>query len=284
MPTMPRESVGVDAIPVALVQRLLTQEEGRLATRARELTTLRESLAGLSQRAARVLSPPSHPDLVVAADLPLALGERQQRDRAWLSVSAVLDSEGTAGLYRDLDGIVDRAASRRTIYPASVLESPFCLRQMRSRMNDGERQRLGTGPAVTFAVVDDTVVIPEGEDYRVVADPGVVSLAVRLFDLAWSGSIEPPDDEEQGSSDAMILALLSRGLKDEAIGRYLGLSLRTVRRRVAAMMDRFGAGTRFELGVRVAESGIATSRPPGPAPSSAPPWARTRLGARSESR
>ena len=44
------------------------------------------------------------------------------------------------------------------------------------------------------------------------------------------------------------MRLLGLGLKDESIARYLGCSLRTVRRRVAALMDRHGVQTRFQLG------------------------------------
>jgi DNA-binding NarL/FixJ family response regulator len=37
-------------------------------------------------------------------------------------------------------------------------------------------------------------------------------------------------------------------MKDEAIARYLGVSLRTVRRRVARLMAVNGVDTRFQLG------------------------------------
>jgi DNA-binding NarL/FixJ family response regulator len=37
-------------------------------------------------------------------------------------------------------------------------------------------------------------------------------------------------------------------MKDEAIARYLGVSLRTVRRRVAHLMAVNGVDTRFQLG------------------------------------
>ena len=50
--------------------------------------------------------------------------------------------------------------------------------------------------------------------------------------------------------------MLGAGLKDEAIARYLGCSLRTVRRRIAALMDRHGADTRFQLGLAVAQGGL----------------------------
>ena len=42
------------------------------------------------------------------------------------------------------------------------------------------------------------------------------------------------------------------GLTDEAIARQLGLSHRTVQRRVAAFMADLGAHTRFQAGVKAA--------------------------------
>ena len=42
------------------------------------------------------------------------------------------------------------------------------------------------------------------------------------------------------------------GLKDEAIARFLGVGLRTVRRRIAALMSIHGVDTRFQLGAALA--------------------------------
>jgi DNA-binding NarL/FixJ family response regulator len=44
------------------------------------------------------------------------------------------------------------------------------------------------------------------------------------------------------------------GLKDEAIARFLGVGLRTVRRRIAALMSIHGVDTRFQLGASLAAS------------------------------
>ena len=46
---------------------------------------------------------------------------------------------------------------------------------------------------------------------------------------------------------------MRQGLKDEAIARLLGISLRTVRRRVASLMDDHQVSTRFQLALRLAE-------------------------------
>lgn len=49
-----------------------------------------------------------------------------------------------------------------------------------------------------------------------------------------------------------LLRLLATGLSDQAIGRRLDMSRRTVQRRVRSLMDLFGVQTRFQLGMRAA--------------------------------
>lgn len=49
-----------------------------------------------------------------------------------------------------------------------------------------------------------------------------------------------------------LLRHLAVGLSDQAIGRRMGMSRRTVQRRVRALMDHFGVRTRFQLGMRAA--------------------------------
>jgi len=56
--------------------------------------------------------------------------------------------------------------------------------------------------------------------------------------------------------DQMILALLAAGAPDATIARQAGVSQRTVERRVRALMDQLGAGTRFQAGVQAARRGM----------------------------
>ena len=71
-------------------------------------------------------------------------------------------------------------------------------------------------------------------DYVVVRDPMVIAAFIQLFDRAFDrrpargAATRTQEDEDQ-----RLLKLLGLGLKDESIARYLGCSLRTVRRRVA---------------------------------------------------
>jgi DNA-binding NarL/FixJ family response regulator len=55
-----------------------------------------------------------------------------------------------------------------------------------------------------------------------------------------------------GGADGEILPLLAAGMKDEAIARQLGVSLRTVRRWVGRLMTQYGVATRFQLGLAIA--------------------------------
>lgn len=53
-----------------------------------------------------------------------------------------------------------------------------------------------------------------------------------------------------------VVALLARGMKDEAVARRLGVSSRTMRRLVAATMDELGAQSRFQSGIEAVRRGF----------------------------
>jgi DNA-binding NarL/FixJ family response regulator len=90
----------------------------------------------------------------------------------------------------------------------------------------------------------------------------LTSLAVALFDQAWKLS-EPLGDEDTTAEgedtptpqERILLRLLSRGAKDEAAARHLGVSVRTVRRMVADLMRRLNARSRFQAGILAAQRG-----------------------------
>ncbi|MFI7207911.1 helix-turn-helix domain-containing protein [Micromonospora aurantiaca (nom. illeg.)] len=62
--------------------------------------------------------------------------------------------------------------------------------------------------------------------------------------------IRPRSDERH-----KLLRVLAGGLTDEALGKRLGRSLRTVRRMMAELMDRVGARSRCEAGAKAAQLG-----------------------------
>ncbi|MFI6446411.1 LuxR C-terminal-related transcriptional regulator [Kitasatospora sp. NPDC050543] len=89
---------------------------------------------------------------------------------------------------------------------------------------------------------------------------GVITALVSLFEQVWTSATPlgaPKERDEQGLTrqEQELLRLLGRGFTDEAAGKHLGLSLRTVRRMMADLMDRLGARSRFEAGLYAGRRG-----------------------------
>ena len=100
---------------------------------------------------------------------------------------------------------------------------------------------------------------------------GLVAPVQALFDEVWGGGlpfVEGCGDgtEKPVSEDRMreVVTLLARGLKDDAIARRLGVSVRTVRRLISATIDDLQADSRFQAGVVAVQRGwvAGASEPP----------------------
>ncbi len=86
----------------------------------------------------------------------------------------------------------------------------------------------------------------------------VMSLVEELWSSADPLDIGDRPDDPGGVSDArmrQVANLLARGLKDDAVARRLGVSVRTVRRLISATLDELDAASRFQAGVAAAQRG-----------------------------
>lgn len=84
----------------------------------------------------------------------------------------------------------------------------------------------------------------------------LVGALIRLFEQQWNLAVPVADDaSELEETDRRLLALLSVGMTDEAMARHLGLSRRTVQRRLAELARAVGAESRFQLGVEASRRG-----------------------------
>jgi len=57
------------------------------------------------------------------------------------------------------------------------------------------------------------------------------------------------------ADERRLLTLLASGMKDEAIAHHLGWSYRTTRRRIADVLSKLRAETRFQAGLHAARRG-----------------------------
>lgn len=94
----------------------------------------------------------------------------------------------------------------------------------------------------------------------VVRGNSMVAAVCALFERIWEsatpiGDAPPRPTCELPAVELEVARLLAEGCTDEAIARKLGVSPRTARRLAADLMDRLGARSRFEAGVRAVQDG-----------------------------
>jgi DNA-binding CsgD family transcriptional regulator len=147
----------------------------------------------------------------------------------------------------------------RSIYPTEALHRPQWLATVRQWAELGEDVRLLPSPKsrlMVFGVQAALVPVEWGSSPTrrvIVRTPGVVDALRQLFEVLWrQGSPVPGTESATDRQNIQVLKLLAAGAKDETIARQMGLSLRTVRRRVAELIGELGATTRFQAGVEAA--------------------------------
>ncbi|MFI2609534.1 LuxR C-terminal-related transcriptional regulator [Kitasatospora sp. NPDC018619] len=159
-----------------------------------------------------------------------------------------------------------RGVTLRTIYQDSIRDAPETLAYARWMVGLGGRVRTAPVLPPRMLVFDrSTAVVPiDPENTRAGAlctrEPGIVASLVALFEHAWETAV-PIEDQDEAAPEALtsgereLLRLLSTGLTDDAAAKRLGVSVRTVRRQMAAVMERLEAASRFEAGLKTARRG-----------------------------
>ena len=259
----------VAAPPEQALERLIGDEHERLEGVRDQLAALRSMLPALEaeHRVARapvgervqVEAIPTSAVLTVLRSLAL----ESSGDLLWIRPDQWRLEQGRA-VDRWVQEQLREGRGSRVIYPARVLEeAPEAVRR---RAELGEHVRvLGDVPGRLAVVGDVAALVPQRFDpaddvVLVVRQPGLVASVTLLFEGLWERALVVPgigaDDPTEGdSARRLLLDQMARGVKDEQIARTLGLSLRTVRRRVADLLDELGADSRFQAGVEAVRRG-----------------------------
>jgi len=147
----------------------------------------------------------------------------------------------------------------RAIYPIRALNQvPEVLQ---ARIDEGEEVRvIDAMPTRLFVISPTHAVLPEplgfaDEPRLLVRQGALVEALTLLFELYWERSMAVPSLEARVDQRTFLVRQLASGAKDEQIARTLGLSLRTVRRRVADLMIELGVDTRFQAGAEAVRRG-----------------------------
>lgn len=256
----------VAAAPDQALRRVIDDEGRRLRVVQEQLDALRRMLPDLAAEHLAAAEPRGEPIRIEVVEyeriveVVQTLTARTTGDLLWIRADQWRIPEGQA-VDAWVAQLLRSGRSSRVIYPARALEE--APQSVRGRAELGEHVRLLADVPGRLAVLGEVALLHEelagsGGRVLVVRQPALVAVARGLFEELWQRALAVPGLEgEGGHSPArrLLLERLARGAKDEQIARELGLSLRTVRRRVAEVLDELGASSRFQAGVEAVRRG-----------------------------
>jgi DNA-binding NarL/FixJ family response regulator len=160
-------------------------------------------------------------------------------------------------------GALQRGVRWRAVYAPESLVEPGALNEIHALVAQGEQARVAGGVPVKLAIADVdaalvSVHLEQATPQAALVHPSaLLDALVQFFEFTWEhaaplgASPGSPLDED----DRRLLTLLLAGLKDDTIARQLGMSTRTVRRRMKHLLDLLGADNRFQAGAQAALRG-----------------------------
>lgn len=184
----------------------------------------------------------------------------------------------TAVPREDTDGtessLLDRGVDFRVVAAKSYLSGHEVVRDVREAVGAGLELRLVDSLPLKMVISDrERAMVPldmtetGGEPSAIVVHPsGLLTALVHLFEKEWAqgrpmfttpGGVreEPAADQQPTEEELEVLALLLAGISDRKAASELGLSIRTVERRVRRLMDLSGVESRLQLGWHAARVG-----------------------------
>ncbi|USQ79117.1 hypothetical protein NF556_16060 [Ornithinimicrobium faecis] len=284
-----REQTGRTTREVAAALRSL-REQGLIGSGAdggvvagKPLLTLRRAAAHLHTLAGEILDESTH--LQVLHDRT-NIPERNRPDLQVLSSTAEVQRAfadllsgaeeqvlacvkppflATGDFAEDEDEQLHRGVEFRVIYDPAALEFMGGLDQFTSTMPGGEQARVSDGIPLKMFIVDRQRALlllsddgsADDSGAVLVSGTGLVGALIALFETVWTRAWDltdppPPDGVVVDDRDRTIISALRLGATDEAIARRLGVTTRTVGRRIARLHELTDTRTRFQLGWRLA--------------------------------
>jgi hypothetical protein len=258
----------IAAPPAIALGALLRQQRDEL--QAAELALL--ALVDQHRRAASGRTPGDLVEVITDVDAvrhrfaQLQHGARHDvRSLVVPGLAVVPHKDNTAG-----DDGLRRGVNYRVIVDRESLAEPGLVQIAASSIASGEEIRVVERVPVKMIIVDGrTAMLPllAGQHTApasvLVHASGLLDALIALFETLWSrayplwtdGATVPVRGLEP--LDTRIVTLLLAGLTDQAIAGQLDTSLRTVQRRIHALMQHAGAETRIQLGWHAARNGWA---------------------------
>jgi DNA-binding CsgD family transcriptional regulator len=256
------------------IQTLLRQQSEQLKTQSESLATLQSAMKELLES-----RPLGHEgfdrvdvETITGAD-PAQSYIEQLMLRATEGVSSIMPSRTISAemleAARSFDeDICRRGVHARAIYHQAIKSDRRTLEYVRWLVSLGAEIRFAPVVPVRLLLFDQaTAVLLRREpqlptEMFVVREPAILKPMIELYEMSWAAAEplddfmpKPSDDKEPTAQELALLRLLAAGSTDEAVGKRLGVSVRTVRRIMADLMERLEASSRFEAGHKATQRG-----------------------------
>ncbi|MFF9510082.1 helix-turn-helix domain-containing protein [Streptomyces sp. NPDC014724] len=169
---------------------------------------------------------------------------------------------------------LDRGVDFRVVAAKNYLDGHEVVRDVRAAVMAGVELRMVDSLPLKMVVSDrERAMVPldmaesGGEPSAIVVHrSGLLTALVHLFEKEWAQARpmyttatgvreEPAADQQPTEEELEVLALLLAGISDRRTAAQLGLSIRTVERRIRRLMDVAGAESRLQLGWHAARAG-----------------------------
>jgi len=157
----------------------------------------------------------------------------------------------------------------RAIFPDTARTTPSAGRHLGALSLAGVAVRTIPHVPMNALVIDGSVAVLRADttngSVAVLRLSSVAVTALELFEPIWPDAVpladgDLPDDTDLSLREQEMLRLLALGATDEVAAAQLDISVRTVRRMVAQIMNRLGARSRFQAGVKAADRGWLLER------------------------
>lgn len=164
---------------------------------------------------------------------------------------------------------VERGVHVRALYQSAVLADRRTMDYLNWLTDLGTEIRTAPVLPTRIVLIDDAIAVvghsqkPLSFEVFVIREIGILAPIYEFFNLSWAaaqplGGTEPVVEKDLARpslQESALLQLLASGSTDEASAKKLGVSVRTVRRMMADLMERLGATSRFEAGHRATQRG-----------------------------
>jgi len=256
--------------PDAAFERLLGRSHEQIAAEVERLAAAHREVSRLTE-AFEEAHTRSHPEYIEVIEGITAIQDRlseltalTRREFLCMTHAATARlAETSAPLFDENRAASTRSVSLRTILPDAVADDPQGWAYAEALASLGDQIRTCSVVPILANISDRTAAMVPLDLRNTTAgalfvrSPALVAGLVSLFELLWESATPLTDARPADIDDAdrRLLHLLNLGAKDEHVARATGMSVRSVRARVARLMALTQSRSRFQLATAAVRRG-----------------------------